>query len=40
MTVVVAYAPNEDSTMNSKDEFYMNLESVVTSRPPYDQIWS
>ena len=38
MTVVVAYAPTEDSTMNSKDEFYITLESVVTSRPRHDQI--
>jgi len=38
LTVVVAYAPTEDSTMNSKDEFYITLESVVTSRPPHDQI--
>ena len=38
LTVVVAYAPTEDSTMNSKDELYITLESVVTSRPPRDQI--
>jgi len=33
LTVVVAYAPTEDSTMNSKDEFYITLEAVVSSRP-------
>ena len=38
LTVVVAYAPTEYSTMNSKDEFYITLESIVTSRPPHDQI--
>jgi len=35
---VVIYAPTEDSTLNSKDEFYITLEAVVTSRPPHDQI--
>ena len=38
LTVVVAYAPTEDSIMNSNDKFYITVESVVTSRPPHDQI--
>ena len=38
LTIVVVYGPTEDSSASSKDEFYTTLESVITSRPPHDQL--
>jgi len=38
LTVVVVYTQTEDSSASSKDEFYTTLESVITSRPPHDQL--
>ena len=38
LTVVVVYAPTEDSSASSKDEFYTTLESVITFTRPHDQL--
>jgi len=38
LTVVVVYSPTEDSSASSKDKFYTTIESLITSRPPHDQL--
>ena len=38
LTVIVAYAPTEDSSDHDKDNFYNQLQSAVLSTPPHDQL--
>ena len=38
LTVIVAYAPTEDSDNDVKDNFYNQLQSAVLSTPPHDQL--
>ena len=38
LTVIVAYAPTEDSADDDKDNFYNQLQSVVLSTPTHDQL--
>jgi len=37
LTVIVAYAPTEDSDDDVKDNFYNQLQSAVLSTSPHDQ---
>ena len=38
LTVIVAYAPTQDSDDDVEDNFYNQLQSAVLSTPPHDQL--